>query len=693
MRCDKDKATLWKAYDPSADQYSTLFATLRHVSCVGAHLVPAHTTAAEVMGNPVVPAHPKQRWQALQDHRQQLPIWTAKEKLLALLQRHQTVVLVGETGSGKTTQVPQFLLEGGFAGEGMIACTQPRRVAAITVAKRVAQEQGVQPGTQVGYAVRFEDNTTAATRIKYMTDGILLREALLDPALKRYQVVIVDEAHERSVQSDLLFGLLKGIQARRGHNFWLVIMSATLVAAQFVGFFPGAAATYVQGRQFPVQVFYTASPEEHYVDAAVVAVLQVAVEEGAGDVLVFLTGQEEIEAVQRLLQDRANQLPAKYQSLAILPLFAALPPDQQARVFQPAPVGARKVILATNIAETSITVPGVRFTIDTGFVKTRMYNAKVGAESLTVTPISQAQARQRSGRAGREAPGKAFRLYTERSFRQLQPASLPEIQRVDLAAVTLQLKALGVDDVLGFDFLERPPRAALVRSLEELLALGALDSNGRLSPLGRQMSRLPVEPQYAKVLVAAAHMGCSLEALAVVAMAASDQPFLLPRESRERAQEAHKRFASGEGDHMTLLAVFQAFHGLQQTSSEQWCHDNFLSRRALCKAVDIYSQLLENIKALGLPLLSCGSDTTPVRRALTSGLFKHAAKRHTDGTYKVLASSQMVALHPSSVLCGKRPPCCVFSELVCTTRAYARQVTVIDSAWLAELAPAFFSMH
>ncbi|GAB4816131.1 hypothetical protein N2152v2_003177 [Parachlorella kessleri] len=420
----------------------------------------------------------------LERERQQLPMWSARDKLVQQVRDSRVLVVIGETGSGKTTQIPQFLYGAGFAKDKAIACTQPRRVAAMTVAQRVAEEMGVQLGQEVGYSIRFEDCSSPATRIKYLTDGMLLREALLDPLLRNYKVVILDEAHERTVHTDVLFGLLKGVLAKRKDDFRLVVMSATLDVAAFCRYFNGAKAAYVQGRQFPVDVLYTATPEDSYVDAAITASLQIHCDEAeGGDILVFLTGQEEIESCERLIRERAAQLPPdpRRPDLLVLPIYAALPPEQQLRVFQPPPEGTRKVILATNIAETSITISGVRFVVDTGFVKARSYSAKLGADLLQVAPISQAQARQRSGRAGREGPGRAYRLYTEASFQQLPTTTLPEIQRTNLAAVVLQasshrgLKALGVQNVLEFDFMDPPPRGALVKSMELLLALGALD--------------------------------------------------------------------------------------------------------------------------------------------------------------------------------------------------------------------------
>lgn len=343
---------------------------------------------------------------SIEAERAKLPIAKARGQLMEEMGKHRAVVLVGETGSGKTTQIPQFLLESGLAEGGAIACTQPRRVAALAVARRVAQEMGAEVGGLVGYSVRFEDKTSGDTRIKYLTDGMLLREVLRDPRLGRYKVVIVDEAHERTVATDVLFGLLKGVMAERPSDFRLIVMSATLDAAAFLQYFKGARAIYVQGRQFPVQLMYTPQPEDDYLDAALTAVMQIHFDERPGDVLVFLTGQEEIESMERLLAARREGIAeGGGTTLLVAPIYAAMPREQQMRVFEPTPEGARKVVLATNIAETSLTIPGIRYVVDTGFVKARNYSAKLGADSLQVVPISQAQARQRSGRAGREGPG------------------------------------------------------------------------------------------------------------------------------------------------------------------------------------------------------------------------------------------------------------------------------------------------
>jgi ATP-dependent RNA helicase DHX8/PRP22 len=596
-------------------------------------------------------------------------------------------------------------------------------------------------GGTVGYSIRFEDCTSARTRLKFCTDGMLLREALLDARLSRYSVVVIDEAHERTVHTDVLLGLLRRVMDARPEGFRLVVMSATLDADAFADFFGGARAVYVQGRQYPVQVLYTPEPEEDYLDAAMLTVLQVHAEEAPGDVLVFLTGQEEIDALSRLLAERAATLPPvrggdAASSLLIAPLYAALPPEQQMTVFEPAPAGVRKVILATNIAETSLTIAGVRYVIDPGLSKQRAFNPRSGVDTLAVAPISRAAARQRAGRAGREAPGKCFRLYTEDAFHATLPAvTRPEILRANLGGVVLQLKALGVDDVLSFPLLDPPPRAALVRSLELLYALGALDDAGKMTRVGDAMARFPLEPMAAKALLAAQAEGCSEDVVAALAMLSAESVFFTPRDKEREARAARARFASPDGDHATLLRVLAGFRGAPARSRHGWCRDHFVNARALSRAADVAEQLRRGVAAAGVPLravaaggapdgASFGEDTAPLRRALTAGFFLQArpsthalcpfpthasshachragrvypcaqvARRQPDGSYRTLAGSQTVHLHPSSVMFGRAPPaeCILYNELVRTSKLYVRDVSVVEPAWLPELAPRFFA--
>uniref|UniRef100_A0AAY4EG84 RNA helicase n=1 Tax=Denticeps clupeoides TaxID=299321 RepID=A0AAY4EG84_9TELE len=382
--------------------------------------------------------------ESIQEVRRSLPVFPYRQDLLAAIDQHQILVIEGETGSGKTTQIPQYLLEEGYTAGGMkIGCTQPRRVAAMSVSARVAQEMAVKLGNEVGYSIRFEDCTSERTVLKYMTDGMLLREFLTEPDLASYSVIIIDEAHERTLHTDILFGLIKDI-ARFRSNLKVLVASATLDTERFSSFFDDAPVFRIPGRRFPVDIYYTKAPEADYLEACVVSVLQIHVTQPPGDILVFLTGQEEIEACCELLQERCRRLGSKIAELIVLPIYANLPSDMQAKIFNPTPPGARKVVVATNIAETSLTIDGIIYVIDPGFCKQKSYNARTGMESLIVTPCSRASANQRAGRAGRVAAGKCFRLYTAWAFKhEMEETTVPEIQRTNLGNVVLLLKSLG----------------------------------------------------------------------------------------------------------------------------------------------------------------------------------------------------------------------------------------------------------
>ena len=437
---------------------------------------------------------------AMDEVRQSLPIFRYRDDILKTVEKNKVVILVGETGSGKSTQLPQYFYEAGYGMRGKIGITQPRRVAAMSVAARVAQEKRVKLGNEVGYTIRFEDATSKKTAIHFMTDGMLLRYVMSSPTLEEFSIMIIDEAHERSLHTDLLFGLLKDLVKYRD-DFRLIICSATLNADKFAAFYDGAPIKKIPGRRFPVSIFYSKQPEADYLDACVVTVLQLHVSQPVpGDILVFLTGQQEIETAHQMLLTRTRGLGTKIRELIICPIYAQLPPQEQAKVFVPTPAGARKVVIATNIAETSLTIDGIRYVIDTGFAKISSYDPRSGVDSLVVSPASKAQVDQRAGRAGRVSAGFCYRLYTKWSYeRELDETTAPEIQRTNLTAVVLLLKSIGINDLLGFDFLDAPPAECLIRALEHVYALGALNADAQLTKLGRKMAELPVAPLQQKL--------------------------------------------------------------------------------------------------------------------------------------------------------------------------------------------------
>jgi len=622
------------------------------------------------------------------EQRQSLPIYKLKDELIRAINDNQILIVVGETGSGKTTQMTQYIAEAGFTMRGKIGCTQPRRVAAMSVAKRVAEEFGCRLGQEVGYTIRFEDCTTPETQIKYMTDGMLLREALIDSEMGGYSCIMLDEAHERTIHTDVLFGLLKKAVKNRP-ELKLIVTSATLDAVKFSEYFFEAPIFTIPGRTFPVEILYTREPETDYLDASMITIMQIHLSEPPGDVLLFLTGQEEIDTACEVLFERMKSLGPEVPELIILPVYSALPSEMQSRIFDPAPPGARKVVIATNIAETSLTIDGIFYVVDPGFVKQKVYNSKTGMDSLVVTPISQAQAKQRAGRAGRTGPGKCYRLYTERAYRdEMLPTPVPEIQRTNLAATVLQLKAMGINDLIGFDFMDAPPVEAMIHALELLHVLSALDDEGLLTRLGRRMAEFPLEPNLSKMLIMSVNLQCSDEILTIVSMLSVQNVFYRPKEKQALADQKKAKFNQPEGDHLTLLAVFNSWR--TNKFSAAWCYENFVQQRTLKRAQDVRKQLLGIMDRHKLDVVSCGKSTTRVQKAICSGFFRNAAKKDPQEGYRTLVDSQIVSIHPSSSLFHRQPEWVVFHEVVQTTKEYMREVTTVDPKWLVEFAPAFF---
>ncbi|XP_053672497.1 ATP-dependent RNA helicase DHX8 [Anopheles nili] len=625
---------------------------------------------------------------SLVEQRQSLPIYKLRDDLIKAVTDNQILIVIGETGSGKTTQITQYLAESGFIARGKIGCTQPRRVAAMSVAKRVAEEYGCRLGQEVGYTIRFEDCTSQETVIKYMTDGMLLRECLVDFDLKSYSVIMLDEAHERTIHTDVLFGLLKQAVQKRP-ELKLIVTSATLDAVKFSQYFFEAPIFTIPGRTFPVEILYTKEPETDYLDASLITVMQIHLREPPGDVLLFLTGQEEIDTACEILYERMKSLGPDVPELIILPVYSALPSEMQTRIFDPAPPGSRKVVIATNIAETSLTIDGIYYVVDPGFVKQKVYNSKTGMDSLVVTPISQAAAKQRAGRAGRTGPGKAYRLYTERAYRdEMLPTPVPEIQRTNLATTVLQLKTMGINDLLHFDFMDAPPVESLVMALEQLHSLSALDNEGLLTRLGRRMAEFPLEPNLSKLLIMSVALQCSDEVLTIVSMLSVQNVFYRPKDKQALADQKKAKFNQIEGDHLTLLAVYNSWKN--NKFSNAWCYENFVQIRTLKRAQDVRKQLLGIMDRHKLDVVSAGKNTVRVQKAICSGFFRNAAKKDPQEGYRTLVDSQVVYIHPSSALFNRQPEWVVYHELVQTTKEYMREVTTIDPKWLVEFAPAFF---
>lgn len=661
----------------------------------------------------------KERAKTLLQLRKDLPIWSHSSEIRVCLDEKDVMILVGETGSGKSTQVPQILLDEHWCHSktvtatisgitqivnvgGCIAVTEPRRVAAISLARRVAEEMGTplgssSPASKVGYSVRFDNSTSPSTQIKFLTEGMLLQEMLRDPWLRQYSAIIVDEVHERGVNVDLLMGFLRDANAgdkerRGGISLKVVVMSATADMESLRNFFdegpkcqnsngtvelndntyeasspelyeaedesewsglsssyksdredtprkviaPQAildskrpheipqnghsqasraisassneidviisrakadegrplgqkasrvATCYIEGRQFPVKIIYSPEPVQDFVDACLRTIFQIHYREPMpGDILVFLTGQETVESLESLVNEYALSMGSDVPKLLVLPLFAALPQAAQQRVFQPAPPKTRKIILATNIAETSVTVSGVRFVVDCGKSKIKQFRSRIGLDSLLVKPISKSAATQRKGRAGREGPGQCYRLYTEQDYLALQPSNTPEILRCDLTQAILAMKARGVDDIIGFPFLDHPPREALEKALLQLFRLQALKESGEISDIGLQMAKLPLSVSLARVILAAAdpEMDCLSEVIDITSCLSVENVFLniTSEEKKEQAEAARRELYRREGDHLTLLTTLQAY-AAERADRKVWAERHFLSHRAM----------------------------------------------------------------------------------------------------------------
>ncbi|RAL00937.1 DEAH-box ATP-dependent RNA helicase PRP43 [Aspergillus ibericus CBS 121593] len=641
--------------------------------------------------------------------RRDLPVHAQRDEFLQLYQQSQILVFVGETGSGKTTQIPQFVLFDDLPQtQGkMVACTQPRRVAAMSVAQRVAAELDVKLGEEVGYSIRFEDMTSSKTVLKYMTDGMLLREAMHDHNLSRYSTIILDEAHERTMATDVLMGLLKEVVLRRP-DLKIIIMSATLDAQKFQRYFNDAPLLAVPGRTHPVEIFYTPEPEQDYVEAAIRTVLQIHATEDEGDILLFLTGEEEIEDAARKISLEADEMVREADAgpIKVYPLYGSLPPHMQQRIFEPAPPPlrkggrpGRKVIVSTNIAETSLTIDGIVYVVDPGFSKQKIYNPRIRVESLLVSPISKASAQQRAGRAGRTRPGKCFRLYTEAAFKkELIDQTYPEILRSNLSSTVLELKKLGIDDLVHFDLMDPPAPETLMRALEELNYLACLDDDGNLTQLGRLASEFPLDPALAVMLISSPEFYCSNEILSITALLSVPQVFVRPASQRKRADEMKDLFAHPDGDHLTLLNVYHAFKSPEaQENLKQWCHDHFLSLRSLQSADNVRMQLLRIMEREELEMISTPFEDKKyyenIRRALCAGFFMQVAKKETQGKnmYLTIKDNQNVLLHPSTVL-GHEAEWVLYNEFVLTTKNYIRTITAVKAEWLIDIAPTYYDI-
>ncbi|XP_021899621.1 probable pre-mRNA-splicing factor ATP-dependent RNA helicase DEAH4 isoform X2 [Carica papaya] len=643
-----------------------------------------------------------------------LPILQFEEKIIETVEQNPVVVIIGETGSGKSTQLSQILHRRGYTKSGIIAVTQPRRVAAVSVSRRVAQELGVRLGEEVGYAIRFEDRTSERTLIKYLTDGVLLRESLSNPELNHYSVIILDEAHERSLNTDILLGLMKRLVKMRASNLKVLITSATLDGEKVSEFFSNCPVLTVPGKLYPVEILYSKERPTSYLEASLRAAIEIHVREPEGDILIFMTGQDDIEKLVSKLEDKVQTLEeGSCTDAIILPLHGSLPPEMQVRVFSPPPPNCRRFIVATNIAETSLTVDGVVYVIDSGYVKQRQYNPSAGMYSLDVVQISKVQANQRAGRAGRTRPGKCYRLYPSTVYRdEFLDVTIPEIQRSSLAGSVLYLKSLDLSDIdiLKFDFLDPPSTESLEDALKQLYLIDAIDENGSITTIGRTMAELPLEPSLSRTLIEANSYGCLSQALTVAAMLSAETT-LLPGRSKSGEKKRKRPVmalpdGSGWGDHIQLLQIYEQWD--QNDYDIDWCRDHDLRVRGMMFVKDIRKQLCQIMNKTANSSLDVQAserwrenqqDYKNLRKALCKGYANQLAERmiHHNGYRTLGFRPQLVQVHPSSVLTtdeeGMLPNYLVYHELISTSRSFMRNVCAVEMPWVMPILKKFETLN
>ena len=617
----------------------------------------------------------------------ELPISARVADIATAIDQNQVVIVAGATGSGKTTQLPKIALAMGRGLEKIIGVTQPRRIAATSVAARVAAELGTPLGTDVGYQVRFDDRTSPATYVKFMTDGILLAEIHGDRLLRRYDTLVIDEAHERTLTIDFLLGWLKRILPERP-DLKVIISSATIDTARFSELFGGAPVIQVEGRTYPVDVLYEPPRDDADLAEAVGdAVANVTSLDPQGDILVFLPGEREIREAENELVSR------NLRHTVIQPLYARLAASDQAKVF--ASIPQRRVILATNVAETSVTIPGIVYVVDTGIARLSRYDPRSGTTRLQIEAISQASADQRKGRCGRVRDGICVRLYDEQSYAARSAFTDPEIKRTGLAGVILRMKSLGLGDVEDFPFLDPPQPKAIAEGYRVLEELGALlpTPQRELTPLGQRLARFPVDPRIARMIMAGADLGCLREILVVAAALNIQDPRERPRELQQKADDLHRRFRDERSDFIGLLRLWEFVKEAERKGTSnlrRTCKESFLSFMRVREWGEVHRQLEDIVRELRLDKEAAGKKKAgedPLHRALLTGLLSKVGTWNSENRIYVGAKQTKFQIHPSSALARKPPAWIMAFELVETTQLFARVAAKIEPDWLAEAAP------
>jgi len=609
-----------------------------------------------------------------------LPVYKQKEKILDALEKNQVIVVESPTGSGKTTQLPLILHEAGYTNYGMVGVTQPRRIAAVSVSEYIARQLGEKIPGLVGYKMRFEDETVFSTKLKIMTDGILLQEMKTDPMLNKYSVMMVDEAHERSLNIDFILGLLKNVIAYRP-EFKVIISSATLNTSVFSEYFDACPIVRIETQPYPVTVLYDppqGSEPEVLVNKIASIVERTSREKG--DILIFLQGEKVIKDTIAKLQGLSIR-----RKLHVQGLYGRLGKEEQEKVFLKAPLGKTKVVVSTNIAETSVTIDGITSVIDSGLCKQNFYNPKTFTSSLIETEISQASSNQRKGRAGRTQPGMCFRLYEKDSFKIRPLYTREEIYRTDLAEVVLRMAEIGIRDFHSFDFISPPGRKGIIGAIETLNLLNALEDDNSLSTIGEMMVKFPLMPRHARMIVEAILKTPSVlrEVIIATTFLSTNSPFLLPQGEELEARKAHHRFRQDGGDFVTYLKLFDSY--LKTDNTEKFCAANYLDLRTMNDLVNIENQLEEIVSDMGVPI-SEGGSIEDFLTTCAKGLIQFVCVRSGRGVYKSLTAEKII-IHPGSVMFRENPRFIVAGEIVKTSRTYARSVSPLEKQWINNISP------
>ncbi len=621
----------------------------------------------------------------------QLPVYREKDRILSVLAGNSVVVVESPTGSGKTTQLPLILHEAGYADKGVIGVTQPRRIAAVSVSDYIARQLGTTIPGLVGYKMRFEDKTTFETRMKIMTDGTLLQEIKADPVLSHYSVLMVDEAHERSLNIDFILGLLKNILKVR-KDFKVIISSATINAQGFADYFDGAPVVHIETQTFPVEIFHEPPAVENDDESLMLKIVDLVGRQvtnkdkasNSGDVLVFLPGE-------KLIKDSTMALASASfaRKLWVIPLYGRLSGEEQERVFLPTPEGKTKVVLSTNIAETSVTIEGITTVVDSGLAKMNFYNPKTFTSALIESPVSKASCLQRKGRAGRTGPGTCFRLFSKQNFEERPLYTLEEIYRTDLSEVVLRMAELGIRDFESFDFLSPPGKQGIHGAVEALNLLEALEDDHSLSKIGKMMVQFPLLPRHSRIIVEAVlrYPDVLREVTIGTTFLSTDSPFLLPQGEEIEARRAHHQFRDPMGDFVSYLRIFEQFQ--RAANPERFCLNAYLDFKTMTELVNIQGQLSEIVSRMGVPITGGGS-VDDYLCCVAKGLIQFVCLHTGRGIYRSL-TAEKIGIHPGSVMFRETPPFLVAGEVVKTSRMYARSVSPIKKEWLSRISPSLFT--